>query len=157
MDSFSLFKKDNIQIVCEQAFINGSTILFSLPKTRQCMQEAIVFPLRFPELFKGILEPWKGILLYGPPGTGKTLLAKAVATESQTTFFNISASSIISKWRGDSEKLVRVRHITDQNKIRKYDDITDVAIQNGNIYERGRRPFQRLTPPKLKSYLAGLV
>ncbi|XP_008047879.1 katanin p60 ATPase-containing subunit A-like 2 [Carlito syrichta] len=82
--------------------------IVGLDAAKQLVKEAIVYPTRYPRLFTGILSPWKGLLLYGPPGTGKTLLAKAVATECKTTFFNISASTIVSKWRGDSEKLVRV-------------------------------------------------
>ncbi|XP_023988061.1 katanin p60 ATPase-containing subunit A-like 2 isoform X8 [Physeter macrocephalus] len=83
--------------------------IIGLDAAKQLVKEAVVYPIRYPQLFTGILSPWKGLLLYGPPGTGKTLLAKAVATECKTTFFNISASTIVSKWRGDSEKLVRGR------------------------------------------------
>ncbi|KAG7259698.1 hypothetical protein CRUP_017076 [Coryphaenoides rupestris] len=89
--------------------------IMGLEDAKRLVKEAVVYPIKYPELFTGILSPWKGLLLYGPPGTGKTLLAKAVATECGTTFFNISASTIVSKWRGDSEKLIRL----DQAMLRR--------------------------------------
>eukprot|EP01065_Artemidia_motanka_P052567 TRINITY_DN9531_c0_g1_i1.p1 TRINITY_DN9531_c0_g1~~TRINITY_DN9531_c0_g1_i1.p1 ORF type:complete len:607 (+),score=198.89 TRINITY_DN9531_c0_g1_i1:123-1823(+) len=82
--------------------------IVALEGAKQLLKEAVVMPIKYPQFFTGRLKPWRGILLFGPPGTGKTMLAKAVATECNTTFFNISASTIVSKWRGDSEKLVRV-------------------------------------------------
>jgi SpoVK/Ycf46/Vps4 family AAA+-type ATPase len=49
----------------------------------------------------------RNLLLFGPPGTGKTMLARAVASRYGFRFFSISASSIGSKWQGESEKNVR--------------------------------------------------
>jgi vacuolar protein-sorting-associated protein 4 len=64
--------------------------VIGLENAKKILIESITLPFKFPDLFKGGLKPWKGILLYGvnkiifnfqPPGTGKTFLAKAAASE----------------------------------------------------------------------------
>ncbi len=79
-----------------------------LDKTKQSLQEAVEWPLKFRESFERMgIRPPRGILLYGPPGTGKTLLAKAVAKESEANFIHVKGPSLLSMWVGKSEEGVR--------------------------------------------------
>ncbi|KAI8358300.1 P-loop containing nucleoside triphosphate hydrolase protein [Mortierella sp. GBAus27b] len=93
-------------ILTEKPNVKWSDVA-GLDAAKESLKEAVILPIKFPHLFTGNRTPWKGILLYGPPGTGKSFLAKAVATEANSTFFSVSSSDLVSKWMGESERLVR--------------------------------------------------
>lgn len=79
-----------------------------LEQAKNLLKEAVILPIKFPQLFTGKRTPWRGILLYGPPGTGKSYLAMAVATESGAScFLSVSSSDLVSKYQGESERLVK--------------------------------------------------
>ncbi|XP_017047601.1 fidgetin-like protein 1 [Drosophila ficusphila] len=78
-----------------------------LESAKSTFLEAIIMPLRRPDLFTGVRCPPRGVLLFGPPGTGKTLIAKSIASQANAKFFSINPSTLTSKWVGEAEKLVK--------------------------------------------------
>lgn len=117
-------------------FLEWSSIA-GLEYAKKVIMEAVVLPILRPDIFTGLRQPPRGVLLvrrflldffffslelfqnlskllifpsncqFGPPGTGKTLIGKCIASQSESTFFSISASSLTSKWIGEGEKMVR--------------------------------------------------
>ncbi|MCK5183228.1 MAG: AAA family ATPase, partial [Candidatus Heimdallarchaeota archaeon] len=126
-------------IIVEKPNVKMSQVA-GLVEAKRALREAIILPMKRPDLFKGARNPWRGILLFGAPGTGKTLLARAVATEVDATFFNVSASSIISKWLGESEKLLKTLFKVarlDAPSLIFMDEVDSLAGKRGGGHEGG--------------------
>ncbi|CAF3772556.1 unnamed protein product [Rotaria sp. Silwood1] len=75
-----------------------------LKEAKEALEEAIILPVKFPNLFRDNRKPWSSILLYGPAGTGKSYLAKTIQAKCEVSFISVNPSDIFSKWFGESER-----------------------------------------------------
>jgi transitional endoplasmic reticulum ATPase len=112
MEDFENALKDVMPSAMREVYLETPDVKWAdiggLESVKKELQEAVEWPLKYPDLYKrvGYSMP-KGVLLYGPSGTGKTLLAKAVATESEANFISVRGPELLSKWVGESERGVR--------------------------------------------------
>jgi transitional endoplasmic reticulum ATPase len=111
-NDFNQAIKDVMPSAMREVFLESPDIKWEdiggLEGVKRELQEAVEWPLRYPDLYAkiGHTVP-KGILLHGPSGTGKTMLAKAVATESEANFISVKGPELLSKWVGESERGIR--------------------------------------------------
>ncbi|MFH1126559.1 MAG: proteasome-activating nucleotidase [archaeon] len=133
-------------IICEKPNIDWKKI-GGLKKEINEIKEVIELPLLHPELFEQVgIDPPKGMLLYGPPGTGKTLLAKAAATNTNSTFLEIVGSELVQKFIGEGAKFVKSIFDLAREKapsIIFIDELDAIAAKRIEVGTSGEREVQR--------------
>jgi transitional endoplasmic reticulum ATPase len=112
MNDFEIAMKDVTPSAMREVYLEIPDVKWNdvggLEEIKRELQEAVEWPLRYPDLYKELNHTLtKGILLHGPSGTGKTLLAKAVATEAEANFVSVKGPELVSKWVGESERGIR--------------------------------------------------
>ncbi|XP_063680453.1 fidgetin-like protein 1 [Bolinopsis microptera] len=129
--------------IMDKGLTLGWDDISGLEFAKKTIKEIVVWPMLRPDIFTGLRGPPKGVLLFGPPGTGKTLIGKCIASQSKSTFFSISASSLTSKWIGEGEKLVRALFAVarcHQPAVIFIDEIDSLLSQRSEIeHESSRR------------------
>jgi len=143
-------KEENFEKFIEENLITSSTVnwkdIAGLDNTKETIKESVV--LSIIEGKPEAIKPWKGILLFGPPGTGKTLLAAATAGSLKATFFNIKVSNILSKYFGESSKMISALYDVARKRspsIIFLDEFDSVALsRSGEISEASRRVLSTL-------------
>src|SRR6476660_1781722 len=141
MSDFEMAIKDVMPSAMREVYLEIPDVKWTdiggLEDVKLELQEAIEWPLRYPDLYKELSHTLtKGILLHGPSGTGKTLLAKAVATESETNFISVKGPELISKWVGESERGMREifrRARQAAPCVVFFDEIDSIALTRGGI------------------------
>src|ERR1700693_5207956 len=117
------------------------TAIGGLEEVKRELQEAVEWPLRYPDLYTKLGHSMpKGLLMHGPSGTGKTMLAKAVATESEANFISVKGPELMSKWVEESEKVVRkiFRRARQASPcVIFFDEIDSIAPSRGGGMEGG--------------------
>jgi len=112
MDDFQNAVKEIMPSAMREVYLETPEVKWTeiggLEGVKRELQEAVEWPMKYPELYKKLGHSMpKGVLLHGPSGTGKTLLAKAVATESEANFISVRGPELLSKWVGESERGIR--------------------------------------------------
>ncbi len=132
-----------------EALIEKSSVRWDdiggLEEVKRLMKETIAIAgLQKPSSVK----PWKGIMLFGPPGTGKTLLAAAAAGSLDADFFNVKADNVLSKYFGESSKLVSALYKAARNhapSIVFIDEFDSISLsREGETSESSRRLLSTL-------------
>ena len=143
-------EKEEFEAYIEQNLVTTTRVTWAdiggLEPVKQTIKESVVLSLieDKPEAIK----PWKGILLYGPPGTGKTLLAAATAGSLKATFFNVKVGQVLSKYFGESSKLVSALYKVGRRRapsIIFLDEFDSIALsRSGEVSEASRRVLSTL-------------
>src|SRR6266487_1885100 len=145
MSDFDNSIKDIMPSAMREVYLESPDIPWTeiggLEEVKRELQEAVEWPLRYPDLYTKLGHSMpKGLLMHGPSGTGKTMLAKAVATESEANFISVRGPELLSKWVGESERGIReiFRRARQASPcVIFFDEIDSIAPTRGGGMEGG--------------------